>query len=491
VSWLLKWGRRAIIALVLVVVLVLTTLVVGGAYDARRRLPDLKAWHHLTLDDLSASDLNDRFTFAEYAAREEELFARLAAFESTIDAVDRTRVNRYHAGSLSHPSSAGRNWNRSFETRPATVRAGALLIHGLSDSPYSMRAVADVLAASGVYSLSLRMPGHGTVPSGLVRATWQDWYAAVRMGVRHVRASIPRDAPLLLVGYSNGGALVLKYALEAMEGAGDPRPAKLILLSPMIGVTPAARLAWWISRLGVFPYFEKANWLDVFPEYNPFKYNSFPANAGFQTALLTRAVQADLDRLASSGRLQDMPPILTFQSIVDATVSTPAVVRLLYDRLPPNGSELVLFDVNHESGIDVFVQPADRSLVDRLFERQARRYRRVLVTNASAETREVEAQTIEPNATLAERRALGLAWPLQVFSLTHVAIPFPSDDPLYGLDGPTRGAALLPIGRLSPRGERAVLTVGADTLMRLSSNPFFPFLAERITAWVATPADRP
>ena len=90
-----------------------------------------------------------------------------------------------------------------------------------------------------------------------MRATWQDWLAAVRMGVRHVKASIPDGAPLILVGYSNGGALVLKYTLEALERDEGIRPAKLILLSPMIGVTPAARLAWWISRLGVMPYFEK------------------------------------------------------------------------------------------------------------------------------------------------------------------------------------------------------------------------------------------
>ena len=182
-----------------------------------------------------------------------------------------------------------------------------------------------------------------------------------------------------------------------------------------------------------------------------------------------------------------MPPILTFQSIVDATVSTPAVVHLLYDRLPPNGSELVLFDVNHLSGIDVFVQAADQSLFESLFSRQPRQYRRVLVTNSSAETRDVDAETIEPNAAAGSRRALGLAWPPEVFSLTHVAIPFPPDDPLYGLVGPTKAAGLLPIGRLSPRGERAVLTVGTDTLMRLSSNPFFPFVAERISGWVGDP----
>jgi alpha-beta hydrolase superfamily lysophospholipase len=269
-------------------------------------------------------------------------------------------------------------------------------------------------------------------------------------------------------------------------------PAKLILLSPMIGVSPAAGLAWWISRLGVVPYFEKANWLDVFPEYNPFKYNSFAANAGFQTGSLTRTIRNDLARIADSGRLNAIPPILTFQSIVDATVSTPAVINTLYDRLPSNGSELVLFDVNQVSGIAVFMQPEDRSLVQGLLERAPRPYRRVVVTNRSADTREVEARTAEPGSLRVTRRELGLSWPPEVFSLTHVAVPFPPDDPLYGFESSGAIPALLPLGRLSPRGEKNVLTVSTDSLMRLSSNPFFPFVAERIGQWVAIdPAGTP
>ncbi len=477
-----RWVRRAGFA----AVLVLITVIVGGAFDARWRLPDLEAWHRISFDDLGASSIDDDSTFPQYRAHEEQLFAEVRAFESTIDPADRTPVNRYYDGSRSHPSKAGRDWNRSFETEPAVVRGGALLVHGLTDSPYSMRTVAEVLQNAGVYSLALRMPGHGTVPSGLVQATWSDWLAAVRMGARHVRGKIPEGAPLILVGYSNGGTLALKYTLEAIEGNRGPLPSKLVLLSPMIGVTPAARLAWWISRLGAVPYFEKANWLDVLPEYNPFKYNSFPANAAFQTASLTRAVQADLDRVTSRGRLDAIPPILTFQSIVDATVSTPAVVHALYDRLPANGSELVLFDVNHLSGIDVFLQPADRSLVETLLDRAPRNYRRVVVTNAAPDRRDVEARTAEPGVVSVTRRPLGLAWPAEVFSLTHIALPFAANDPLYGIDGSGEIAGLLPIGRLSPRGERAVLTVGADTLMRLSSNPFFPFVAERIGQWLGT-----
>ena len=482
-----RWTRRAIYA----VALVLLTLIVGGACDARRRLPDLSAWHRVRLDDMTAATLDDRATFQQYQAREDQLFAQVRALELRINPADRTPVNRYNRGSLSDPASAGADWNRSFETTPPTIRGGALLLHGLTDSPYSMRKVAEVLRDNGIYSLALRVPGHGTVPSGLVTATWADWLAAVRMGVRHVRSKTPEGAPLLLVGYSNGGALALKYTLDAVEGHGGPMPSKLVLLSPMIGVSPAAGLAWWISRLGVVPYFEKANWLDVFPEYNPFKYNSFAANAGFQTGSLTRTIRNDLARIATNGRLEAIPPILTFQSVVDATVSTPAVVNTLYDRLPANGSELVLFDVNHISGIAVFMQPADRSLVESLLERAPRPYRRVVVTNRSADTREVETRTAEPGSLTVTRRELGLAWPPEVFSLTHVALPFAPDDPLYGFESSGAIPGLLPLGRLSPRGERDVLTIGADTLMRLSSNPFFPFVAERIGQWVAVEPGAP
>ena len=89
------------------------------------------------------------------------------------------------------------------------------------------------------------------------------------------------------------------------------------------------------------------------------------------------------------------------------------------------------------------------------------------------------------------RRELGLAWPPEMFSLTHVALPFAPDDPLYGFESSGAIPGLLPLGRLSPRGERDVLTIGADTLMRLSSNPFFPFVAERIGQWVAAKPAEP
>ena len=116
-------------------------------------------------------------------------------------------------------------------------------------------------------------------------------------------------------------------------------------------------------------------------------------------------------------------------------MSTPAVVHTLYDQLPTNGSELVLFDVNHRLGHrrSSCSQPIAR-WSEVFWNGAARRYRRVVVTNGSADTRDVEARTAEPGSLTVTRRPLGLAWPPEVFSLTHVALPFAANDPLYGID---------------------------------------------------------
>ena len=47
--------------------------------------------------------------------------------------------------------------------------------------------------------------------------------------------------PLHIVGFSNGGALAMKYALDALDDKQLARPDRLILISPMIGITSFAR----------------------------------------------------------------------------------------------------------------------------------------------------------------------------------------------------------------------------------------------------------
>ena len=480
---LLRWAVRLSLALILIV----ATVVVGAAVDARYRLPDLQPWHrNAPRSEVRAGDVDERFTLADYLRREQQVFDEVrTGVEDVLPAAGDYAVNRYVRASRSSPSRLDHDYNRTFEVEPDTLRGGALLIHGLTDAPYSMRAIADELRSDGYYSLALRMPGHGTVPAGLVTSGADDWNAAVRLGVRHVRSRIGPGLPLVLVGYSNGGALVTRYTLDALEDSSLPRPDRLVLVSPMIGVTPMARMASVISALGFIPYFEKARWLDVVPEYNPFKYNSFPANAGRQTYDITRDLQQRLARLGADGRLKQLPPVLTFQSLVDATVSTPAIVANLYNRLPPNGSALVLFDFNRHARLDQFIRPEDHTLIARLFEKRPRDYRVTLVTNARSNTLEVAARDVTPGSTTPVDEPLGLEWSRDVFSLSHVALPFAPTDPVYGNMATESPEGPVALGLLSPRGERAVLIVPIDVLMRVSSNPFFPYLARRISEWVS------
>lgn len=475
-----KWLRLALLLPVIVGLLIAT---VWGVLS--RDLPELQPWHtDAPRGELTAADMDDRFTLAEYLRREDDVMRdiRERIEAKTPDAL-RTRANRYFPDSPLNPRHLATDWNRTFELVPETIRGGALLVHGMSDGPYSMRAVARVLRDQGFYALALRMPGHGTVPAGLAKAGWHDWEAAVRVGARHVRQRIGDGKPLVIVGYSNGGALAVLYTLNALEQPSLPKPDSLVLISPMIGVSPLAVLSPVISLFSGVPYFNRAAWTSVQPEYNPFKYNSFPANGGYQSHLVTRELDDLLNR--ESAQLSAFPPVLTFQSIVDSTVETGAVVDRLHDRLPTDGSALVMFDLNRLSTARAFMSAEVDGLFKRLFGGTARRYRVSVVTNATPDQADVIERDVEPGTLTIRDRPLALAWPRFVFSLSHVALPFQPDDPLYGLTPDPGEDYGIRLGQLEARGERGVLLMPVDDLMRLKSNPFFPYLEERLRAWVA------
>jgi alpha-beta hydrolase superfamily lysophospholipase len=458
-----------------------------------RNKPVLQPWHREAPErEWRAADIGPQTTLADYLKREEEVFQGLARRgDAQLEDGQRVLTNRYFAGSPMNPANfSGPNWNRTYAFTPAELRGAALLVHGMSDSPYSMRALARICEQEGFYALALRMPGHGTVPAGLERADWRDWAAAVRLGVRHLRQTIGEDKPIVLVGYSNGGALALQYAIEARASQDLPRPDRLILVSAMIGVTPFAALSRLLPALSGIPYFDRSAWTSVAVEYNPFKYNSFPANGGLQSHLITRNLERNLAALSAEGRMGELPPLLAFQSSVDATVLTDAVVTHLYDRLAPNGSALVMFDLNRLEVLRPVLRPHALNLFDAWVRDEPRAYRLSVVTNAFSGGPEVEERDVSAQARERTTRALGLRWPQGVYSLSHVALPFRPDDPLYGLEPDTSENYGVRLGQIQLRGERGVLTVAEDDLMRLGSNPFFAYIEERTRQWLRAALNR-
>jgi alpha-beta hydrolase superfamily lysophospholipase len=343
-----------------------------------------------------------------------------------------------------------------------------------------MRHIARSYRDHGYVAFVIRLPGHGTVPGGLTEVEWQDWMAATRLAVREARGIVGPSLPLHLVGYSNGGALALKYALDALDDPALPRPDRLVLLSPMIGVTAFARFAGLAALPALLPAFAKAAWLSILPEFNPFKYNSFPVNAARQSYLLTVALQEQIRREADHGTLDRLAPVLTFQSILDATVSTQAVISALYGHLPANGSELVLIDINRASQLGDLLTPAADTPPSRLLPPPPRRYRATILANTSPRQAAMVARVTEPGGTDETTHDLGMIYPPDVYSLSHIALPFPTEDSLYGAQPDPAEDFGIHLGRITARGERGALVIGLDSLLRMSFNPFYLYMMERI-----------
>ena len=187
----------------------------------------------------------------------------------------------------------------------------------------------------------------------------------------------------------------------------------------------------------------------------------FPANTAIQSSRTVDAVQARILRLGKAGRLKELPPVLAFQSLVDATVSTAAVVHALFNQLDANGSELVLFDINRLSGIEPFIDPAAATILSRLTDASPRRYGRSLVTNASQDSLDVVERSNPSGQLGIATRPLGLAWPPEMFSLAHIALPFPLDDDVYGRTPRPSSFDVVRLGTYSPRERRARRADGA------------------------------
>lgn len=472
------WTALALLVLGLLVLL-------GHAFQARKG-PPLQPWHTMVLEnEVHAGSIGGGYTWSDYLRQEDRLFAEV---QRKLAAHPVSGQYRYETNSPLGARGGERDWNRSFELMPTgEVRGGVLLLHGLTDSPYSVRYLADLYQRAGFVVIAPRLPGHGTVPADLLDVRWQDWMAVVRLAMRELDTRVGPGKPLHIAGYSNGAALAVKYALDVASGedASLPRVQRLVLLSPMIGVAPSARFAHLLPLFGWIPYFAQSNWIDVLPEFNPFKYNSFPVNGAVQSYLLTAALKTELLRLQARGQTAQLPPILAFQSVLDSTVSTRAVVRTLFDHLPANGSELVLFDINRASVLAPLLRQSATGFTDTLYSDVPRSYRLTLISNRNPHTLEVAEYRHEAGERSARERPLPLAFPKDVYSLSHVALPFPIDDPLYGLQPRTDEDYGIRLGTLALHGERGALLVKADQLERLGCNPFFPYLTERVEETLA------
>jgi alpha-beta hydrolase superfamily lysophospholipase len=470
---------------------VLLTLVVGfGIHIANG--PALMPWHVAPLEaEFRAADASKFESLDDYRALEAKLMAQLDTEVYALVPTDQRRaVNRYFAGSLADARRRTPNWNLTFEMPVTHPKGAALLLHGLTDSPYSMRSLAELFHERGWYVVGLRLPGHGTAPVALTRVTWQDWAAATRLAAKHLRAKTGPNVPLVIAGYSTGAALAVEYALATQQGEPLPPVSGLVLLSPAIGVSPVAAFAAWPARVARWTGWEKLAWTETPPEFDPYKYNGFTANAADQIYQLTRRIRDQIAALGKPGGVTGLPPVLAFQSVADSTVSTAAVVDALFAKLASEEDHaLVAFDINRDPELEPLLNLASRTVPRNLLTGPPLPFDLTVVGNSGATV------AGERDATLVARhraagsasvdtRLTGMTWPRDTYSLSHVALPFRADDPVYGATPPTHWDFMF-LGRAQLYGERGVLAIPAGDFARLRYNPFFPYIESRLSEFLS------
>ena len=228
------------------------------------------------------------------------------------------------------PATADREvgLNAPFERKAepdVAYRGKFLLFHGLSDSPFIWRDLAEALSRDGFDVRAILLPGHGVRPGAMLTVDHEDWLAAAR---GHLAAWNTDDTPIHLGGFSLGGVIATVLALE------DESVDGLLLFAPAWR-SESDDFLWWSQVVEV-----ARDWAFTGPVVNPVRYGSVAVNAGVQYYDLT-AYLLDL----WGDRTLDIPALVVV-STEDSVVDSTYVRDVFRQRLPAPGNRIVIYSAN-------------------------------------------------------------------------------------------------------------------------------------------------
>lgn len=262
-------------------------------------IPPLETRH--TVSGLNTCFNAGQISFSDYMSMNRDMIRKVRTPENT-DSFDQLRLNEIVNGNAPFAlEPAGENTAGQVKK----YRRGILLTHGLSDSPYVMRHLAALFQANGFRVMAVLLPGHGTQPGDLLDVCWKDWAKTVSYGADCLAAEVDE---LYLGGYSAGGTLSVYQSLN------DQRVRGLFLFAPALEISHRAAYAS-LHKLSSW-LFPRMKWLDIKPDRDIYKYESFAKNAATQMYKLTRALHELLKQYELN------IPIVTVASEDDKTVNT-------------------------------------------------------------------------------------------------------------------------------------------------------------------------
>lgn len=470
----MKFIKKSI-KLSLYLAIVIVFVIIVRAWNARS-MPVLHPWHIMSIDKELL--ITKEYDNIDSYLKDEDTYIR-KMYAKVKDSA-KGSYNRYNPESIVYPLLEDDNLNASFVYDPGikNTKGIILLLHGLSDSPYYMRDLGKLFEKEGFYVLGLRLPGHGTLPSGLLNVTWQQWSEATNWAVKQLdRISSERgDVPFYMGGFSTGASLILNYSYNALDDESLIKPDKLFLFSPAIGVSKMARFSAWHKSLSWMNFFNKFSWLDILPEYDPAKYNSFTKNAGRQIYLLTLENKKLVQKVSKANRQDELPPMIAFQSLVDATVISEDLITM-YQEIGLSKDKLFVFDINRTYENFMNTDKLLINPIDIIFKQKDKPNLHMLLNNIRLDSIQ-DANTCGVYKIGTNKKLMDvypnhhITWPNEFFAMSHVAIPISPTNKIYG------SSSIL--GQMSVHGERNVLLVSSDEFMRIRYNPFFDLMSREI-----------
>jgi len=193
-----------------------------------------------------------------------------------------------------------------------------LLIHGLTDSPFSFHDLSQYFYQQGFTVRTLLLPGHGTAPSELLTAEYGEWQKAAQFAIEQTLSDYQQ---VYLGGLSTGGALIFNYLMH--QKTVDKKIKGLFMWSP--ASKAKSDLAWLAQYVDAIPF---VDWIDLDADIDFAKYESFPYKAAAEVHALMNLVVSD--QASASRQMHDIP-LFVVASEHDQTIDTAHTLQLVQE----------------------------------------------------------------------------------------------------------------------------------------------------------------
>ncbi len=288
-------------------------------------------------DDYVSLIGSGKYRFANKEAGDESLanvnFKKLSSYQQYLESAYQVVVNKNPRANMPCPivtdtyqQLAKKNqWPKTpkisqlvapFELSQNNNDKAILLIHGLTDSPFSFHDLSQFFYQQGFTVRTLLLPGHGVAPSELLNIDYEQWQQAATFAIEQTLNDYQQ---VYLGGLSTGGTLIFDYLMRQKKV--DEKIKGLFMWSP--ASKAKSDLAWLAQYIDDIPF---VDWLDLDADIDFAKYESFPYNAAAQVHALMSLVVGE--GAFASRQMHDIP-LFVVASEHDQTIDTAHTLQLV------------------------------------------------------------------------------------------------------------------------------------------------------------------